>query len=138
MLTALLCAACAPLPQPDPLEVACTVTDGDTIRCGEERIRLLGIDAPETAGHCRAGRKCVAGDPAASTQSIEAAMEKGPKRIIRMGTDRYGRTLALVKVGEVDLSCHQLAGGHAVYVARWDTRKAVARTCPEVISRDAK
>ncbi len=133
MLTALLCAACAPLPEPVPLELACTVTDGDTIRCGEERIRLLGVDAPESAGHCRAGRTCAPGDPVAATRSLEAVIEMGPKRIIRLGADRYGRTLALVKVGEVDLSCHQLAGGHAVYVARWDTRKAVARTCPDVV-----
>lgn len=34
----------------------CTVTDGDTIRCNGERIRLLGIDTPELPGHCRQGR----------------------------------------------------------------------------------
>ena len=28
----------------------CTVTDGDTVRCNGERIRLLGIDAPELPG----------------------------------------------------------------------------------------
>jgi endonuclease YncB( thermonuclease family) len=41
----------------------CTVTDGDTIRCNGERIRLLGIDTPELPGHCRKGRDCVSGDP---------------------------------------------------------------------------
>jgi len=29
------------------LATACIVTDGDTIRCGDERIRLLAIDAQE-------------------------------------------------------------------------------------------
>lgn len=136
MLTALLCAACAPLPEPVPLEIACTATDGDTIRCGEERIRLLAIDAPEMAGHCRAGRICAPGDPEEATRSLAAVMEMGPKRIIRLGQDRYGRTLALVKVGEIDLSCHQLATGNAVYVQRWDNRKAVARTCPDLARGD--
>lgn len=128
----LACAACSPLPAPVPIEAACTVTDGDTIRCGEERIRLLGIDTPEKPGACRPGRDCVPGDPFASTQSLVAAMEKGPLSIIRMGEDRYGRTLALVRAGETDLSCHQLAEGGAAYVARWDDKKAVARTCPDL------
>jgi endonuclease YncB( thermonuclease family) len=29
-----------------PLAV-CVAVDGDTLRCGSERVRLLGIDAPE-------------------------------------------------------------------------------------------
>lgn len=29
--------------------------DGDTLRCGRERIRLLGTDAPELPGHCQRG-----------------------------------------------------------------------------------
>ena len=33
--------------------VHCTVVDGDPLRCGSERVRLLGIDAPELPGHCR-------------------------------------------------------------------------------------
>ena len=63
---ALACASCAPLPAPEPLNQPCTVTDGDTIRCGDERIRLLAIDAPEMGGRCRKGRQCVAGSPLAS------------------------------------------------------------------------
>ena len=132
---ALACAGCAPLPDAEPIEAAGTVTDGDTIRCGDERIRLLGIDAPELPGHCRSGRSCAPGDPYASTRSLQAAMEKGPFWIIRLGTDRYGRTLALVRAGEVDLSCHQLATGHAIYKPRWDDDRAVRRTCPSVANQ---
>ena len=42
----------------------CTATDGDSLNCNGERIRLLGIDAPEFS--CPRGRKCVAGDPRAA------------------------------------------------------------------------
>lgn len=126
----LACAACAPLPDAEPIEASCSVTDGDTLRCGDERIRLLGIDAPELPGHCRTGRNCAPGDPFASTRSLQAAMNKGPFWIIRLGEDRYGRTLALVRAGEVDLSCHQLATGNAIYKPNWDNRQAVHRTCP--------
>lgn len=130
IVLAILCASCAPLPEAEPLAAPCTATDGDTLRCGEERVRLLGIDAPETAGHCREGRICVPGDPIAATRSLRNAIEGQPLAIRRIGKDRYGRTLALVSAGGVDLSCHQLAGGHAVYVEKWDNRRAVARTCP--------
>lgn len=130
----LFCAACAPLPEPVTLPGQCTATDGDTIRCGEERIRLLAIDAPETAGHCREGRTCAPGDPRASTESLRAALSAGPLTVRRIGQDRYGRTLALVAAGGVDLSCHQLSHGQAIYVRKWDNRRALARTCPAALS----
>ncbi|WP_200888824.1 hypothetical protein, partial [Staphylococcus aureus] len=31
----------------------CSVTDGDTIRCGDERIRFLGVDAPDDPSNSR-------------------------------------------------------------------------------------
>jgi endonuclease YncB( thermonuclease family) len=107
----------------------CQVVDGDTIRCGAERIRLLGIDAPEMPGHCRAARACVSGDPYASSSSLEQALT-GSIRITRVGQDRYGRTLALVSGSRGDLSCWQLAHGQADYFAKWDDGYRVARLCP--------
>ncbi|MES3055856.1 thermonuclease family protein [Sphingomonas faeni] len=103
--------------------------DGDTIRCGDERIRLLGIDAPEMPGHCRSGRNCAPGDPFASKQSLAAALS-GTIRIKRYGEDRYGRTLAALSGGSGDLSCWQLQHGQAIYKPRWDNTGRIARTCP--------
>ncbi|MGT2513435.1 thermonuclease family protein [Sphingomonas panni] len=88
------------------------VVDGDTLRCGGERIRLMGIDAPEMPGHCRRGRRCVEGDPYASKAAL-AAMLKGKATIERRGRDRYGRTLARVRVNGVDLSAAQMRAGMA-------------------------
>lgn len=104
------------------LLLACTLIaiDGDTLRCGRERIRLLGIDAPEMPGHCRRGRQCVEGDPFAARAALAAAIARGPATIKRRGRDRYGRTLARVRVGGVDLSKHMVRTGHAVRVARWE------------------
>ncbi len=87
--------------------------DGDTLRCGGERIRLLGIDAPEMPGHCRRARRCVPGDPFASKAAL-AAMLRGPAIIQRSGRDRYGRTLARVRVNGIDLSAAQIRTGMAV------------------------
>ena len=113
------------------LSVACVVTDGDTIRCGDERIRLLAIDAPEMGGNCRQGRVCVSGDPVKSKQTLEEALGDGVTgvEIERYGQDRYGRTLARVIVAGRDLSCHQIARGSAVYVEKWDKGRVVADAC---------
>jgi micrococcal nuclease len=117
------------LPRYDDTVSGCTVTDGDTIRCNGERIRLLGIDAPELPGHCRKGRACVAGDPYASTQSLAYALV-GTIHISRVGEDHYGRTLATLSGDKGDLSCWQLKHGQAVYKGRWDNGGRVIRTCP--------
>lgn len=108
--------------------VTCVV-DGDTIRVSGERIRLLGIDAPEMPGHCAMGRDCVPGDPFASTNNLARLMGSGPLDIERVGMDHYGRTLALVKAGNVDLSCGQLRNGFAIYKPRWDNGGRLATRC---------
>lgn len=106
----------------------CQAVDGDTLRCNGERIRLLGIDAPEK-GKCRAGRKCAPGDPKASQRSLEAALT-GKLRIQRVGTDRYGRTLAMVRGSKGDLSCWQLKQRQAIYRRDWDNGLRVFKACP--------
>ncbi|KQM65809.1 nuclease [Sphingomonas sp. Leaf17] len=111
------------------LLTGCTATDGDTIRCGSERIRLLGIDAPEMPGHCRRGRVCAPGDPVRSKATIAAMLRRGPVTITRTGRDRYGRTLALVSVNGRDLSCEQLRGGLAIYKPQWDTGGRLRSIC---------
>lgn len=108
----------------------CRAVDGDTLRCGCERIRLLGIDAPEMPGHCQPGRRCVPGDPFASRASLARALE-GRLTIERIGADRYGRTLGLVHGPGGDLSCWQLRTRQARYRADWDNGRALARRCRE-------
>ena len=116
------------------LTLACSVTDGDTIRCGEERIRITGIDAPETRG-CRSGRQCVDGDGHASTRALESVMAESELSIIRLGRDRYGRTLAVVYADGVNIACTQMAAGQAYYIERWDNDRIVAADCPEIAAR---
>lgn len=112
----------------------CTATDGDTIKCGKEAIRLSGIDAPELPGHCRKGRDCAPGDPVASQANLQANLQalitKRRLAIERIGTDRYGRTIAIVRARGVNLSCSQLRGRFAVYKAEWDKGRRVGKECP--------
>ena len=109
------------------LAAAITVVDGDTIRAGNERIRLLGIDAPEIHG-CRQGRVCVPGDGQASKRSLEAMMG-GKISVQRVGRDRYGRTLAQVYAGGRNVACEQIRRGQAQYVAKWDNGGLLAADC---------
>lgn len=102
--------------------------DGDTIRVGKERIRLLGIDAPEMPGHCRRGRACVPGDPHAAKVALQRLLA-GRLKVQRYGRDFYGRTLATVTAGGTDVACRQIATGHARYLPAYDRRQLVARRC---------
>lgn len=119
----------AAAPHYDAVISGCIVVDGDTLRCSGERIRLVGIDAPETPGHCRPGRDCAPGDPYAATARL-SGMVRASMPIQRYGEDRYGRTIAAVQGADGDMSCAQLLGGSAIYKPQWDDRLHVARTCP--------
>ena len=89
-----------------------TVTDGDTIRIGEERIRFSGIDAPEMKQTC-------------IYQEIEFNCGEFSKNLliekiadqevscIRESKDQYGRTLAECFVGKESLSSYLVREGYA-------------------------
>ena len=104
------------------------VVDGDTLRCGEVRLRLLGVDAPEIHG-CPRWRTCVEGDGEGSKQSLREAVGNGRVRYQSITVDRFGRTVAVVWAGSVNLSCWQLGRGQAVYKPHWDNRRIIAREC---------
>lgn len=69
--------------------LACRAIDGDTIACGEERIRLVDIYTPEL------------GEPGGelAREKLRQRLEAGAIEIRRHGRDRYGRTLGDVYVG---------------------------------------
>lgn len=104
------------------------VVDGDSLRCGTERLRLLGIDAPELHG-CPSYRQCVTGDGQASKQSLQQAVGYGPVTYSIVGRDRYGRALVLAWSGGTNLACWQLSRGQAQYVEKWDNGRRVAQAC---------
>jgi endonuclease YncB( thermonuclease family) len=104
------------------------VVDGDTLRCGAERLRLLGIDAPEIE-RCPRWRACAPGDGQAAKRSLVAALRLGPVRYQPVTIDRYGRQVAVVWAGNVNLSCWQLQRGQAIYKPKWDNGRLIARAC---------
>ena len=104
------------------------VVDGDSLRCGKERLRLLGIDAPELS-HCPRWRVCERGDGQVAKRSLIAGLRLGPIRYQPVTRDRFGRLVAVVWAGRTNLSCWQLSAGQAVYKPAWDNRRLIARAC---------
>ena len=84
--------------------------DGDTIRTAGITVRVIGIDTPER-GEC---------GYAAATRATQRLVRKGVKLHNRGGVDRYGRTLASVRLRDGrDLGSVLLRRGLAI--ARYDS-----------------
>ena len=99
------------------------VHDGDSIRCGAERIRIANIDAPELAGSPKCGARrgftawCDYALGKRAGDALRGLIASGHRvTIVRTGTDTYGRTLALVTVDGVDVGEWLIARGMA---RRW-------------------
>jgi endonuclease YncB( thermonuclease family) len=100
LLTMMIGGTAPALSQP---AVNCHAVDGDTIVCSRETIRIENIDAAEMPPHARCAyeadlairAKLFVGDRLARGRVVLERDQKRPR-------DRYGRTLALVKVDGVD------------------------------------
>jgi len=95
------------------------VVDGDTLVIGEVRIRLEGIDAPETGQTC-ASRwfgtwKC--GE--AATRHLAQLVEGREVRCDNRGADKYGRMLAICYLGQIDLNAEMVRQGLAWAFVRY-------------------
>jgi endonuclease YncB( thermonuclease family) len=101
------------LPKQETLNGIPKVTDGDTIRIGNTRIRFHGIDAPETSQTCeKNGNKWRCGSEA--TKALTTII--GNKRVScsKRDTDRYGRVVAVCRAGSINLNAWMVENGWAV------------------------
>jgi micrococcal nuclease len=84
------------------------IADGDTLRLLSEdrveiKVRLAGIDAPEKAQAF--GQK--------AKQALSNLVFDKTVTIKTTEQDRYGRTVALVKMGSMDVNAEMVRQGHA-------------------------
>lgn len=95
------------------------VTDGDSLRAGDTRIRLHGIDAPELAQTCRdaRGRDWACGTWARA-QLTEVTRGKR-LTCTQRDTDRYGRIVATCTADGQDIAAAMVARGAAVAFRRY-------------------
>ena len=100
--------------------VVTAVSDGDTIRSGQLRIRLHGIDAPERQQQCTTpeGARWACGNAArdalktlvASTAALDCQMTD---------VDRYGRLIMRCFAGDVDVGATLVRAGMALAYRRY-------------------
>jgi endonuclease YncB( thermonuclease family) len=91
-----------------------SITDGDTIRIGDTRIRLHGIDTPEVKQTCQKqdGSVYRCGDIA--TFALAALIEKHWVTCKQTDMDRYGRVVAVCFTGPVNLNAEMVKSGWAL------------------------
>ncbi len=75
-----------------PTRQFCEAVDGDTIHCGEQRVRLIGLDAPELRARCEEEARLAQ----AATERLRHLLEGGVT-LEQAGQDRFGRSLAVVR-----------------------------------------
>ena len=81
-----------------------TIIDGDTLEIHGTRIRLWGIDAPESDQLCRNddSEQYRCGQKAAN--DLDALIARRPVECVEVDRDRYGRVVAVCTVAGVDLA----------------------------------
>ena len=100
--------------------VVTAVSDGDTIRSGQLRIRLHGIDAPERQQHCTTpeGARWACGNAARDAlKTLVASVAALDCQITDV--DRYGRLIMRCFAGEVDVGARLVRTGMALAYRRY-------------------
>jgi endonuclease YncB( thermonuclease family) len=106
------------LPQQQTLTGIPMIIDGDTIRIGNTRIRLHGIDAPEARQTCNAGGKewrC----GWEATNALAKIIGHHWVACTKHGTDRYGRVLAVCRIGLININAWMVDNGWAAAYRRY-------------------
>jgi endonuclease YncB( thermonuclease family) len=100
--------------------VVTAVSDGDTIRSGQLRIRLHGIDAPERQQHCTTpeGARWACGNAARDAlKTLVASVAALDCQITDV--DRYGRLIMRCFAGEIDVGARLVRTGMALAYRRY-------------------
>lgn len=106
----------------DDLAGQASVIDGDTLEIHGTRIRLWGIDAPESSQLCRGEDSLQYRCGAKAANELDAFIAKRPVSCIPISLDQYGRTVATCSVGNDDLG-------------EWLVRNGLALDWPEYSRR---
>jgi len=110
-----------------PVSGAARVSDGDSFRLGDERIRMIGLDAPELSQQCDAagGTKWPCGRRA--RDRMQNLLASGPVLCQPDGHDQYGRLLATCSIAGKDLGATMVVEGLAIASGSYWNEEAEAK-----------
>lgn len=120
-------------PAPPPIAGNARASDGDSFRLGDERVRLLGIDAPEYAQTCddHNGWQWPCGRTA--RDRMAQLLKSGKVDCRPEDHDQYGRLLAVCTVGGKDIAATMVAEGLAISSGRYWGEEQSARSASKGI-----
>jgi endonuclease YncB( thermonuclease family) len=98
----------------DNLAGLASVIDGDTLEIHGTRIRLWGIDAPESTQLCRGEDSLQYRCGAKAANDLDVFIARRPVSCIPISLDQYRRTVATCSVGNVDLGEWLVRNGLAI------------------------
>lgn len=115
-------------PLPPRFSGMARASDGDSLVLQGDRVRLLGIDAPELDQVCwdAAGTEWRCGR--AARDELSRRLAAGPVQCQPSGNDKYGRTLARCGIADADLGAHMVGLGLALAIDGYAAEQAEARS----------
>ncbi|MEO5805260.1 thermonuclease family protein [Devosia sp.] len=122
------CAFIASLLEPPPAELSgrISASDGDSFHYGADRIRLLGIDAPELAQSCKRADGAVWPCGRVARDRL-AALLSAKITCAQDGQDRFGRYLATCQSANRDIGAIMVSEGLAVSSDNYGQEEMAAR-----------
>jgi endonuclease YncB( thermonuclease family) len=98
------------------------VHDGDTLTLGNTKVRLEGIDAPETDQLCLTSKSKIWHCGLEARDKLRAKIGMAPVTCELKGHDRYRRTLAICSANDIDLNAWLVRQGWALSFVRYGDR----------------
>ena len=95
------------------------ITDGDTIKILNNKIRLHGIDAPEKRQKCIKNAKEYNCGIVATEALIKKIGKKAVKCLTQKNKDRYNRFIGVCFVDQEDLNKWMVRNGYAIAYRRY-------------------
>ncbi|AYD01074.1 thermonuclease family protein [Neorhizobium sp. NCHU2750] len=101
--------------------------DGDTLATDGERLRLIGIDAPEKDQTCGGDGHDVWTCGSVAREALSKLASSPDIRCAGSARDRYGRLLVDCRLGDLDINADLVRRGMAVAYGRYGGEETAAR-----------